>query len=66
VRKVTRQVPSGTLQPPFEFGIQKLPRVAVYREDKRMAALVARTRVVINGASLSRVLSTHVATKWFV
>jgi hypothetical protein len=59
-----RQAPSGTLQPPFEFGIQKLPRgVAVYREDKRMAALVARTRVVINGASLSRVLSTHVATK---
>jgi hypothetical protein len=21
-----RQAPSGTLQPPFEFGIQKLPR----------------------------------------
>jgi len=44
-------------------GFRAAAEFAVYREDKRMAALVARTWIVINGASSSRVLSNHMRTK---
>jgi len=55
VEKLLPRVPSGTRRPPFGFwDSEAAAGFAVYREDKRMAALMARTRVVINGASVKQ------------